>query len=70
MMEKIQNNRENGTAGEFEIDGRSLQDRSRQELITLAKDLSQGCFKKESKQRRQILQMIVDRLAEKPGSPP
>jgi hypothetical protein len=49
---------------------RSLEDQSRYELIQLARDLSKGCYEKESKQRKQILQMIADKLAEKPGSPP
>lgn len=51
-------------------DVRSLEGQSRHELIQLARDLSKGCYEKESKQRKQILQMIADKLAEKPGSPP
>jgi len=70
MMEKIQNSQYNGVTGDAEIAGGSLQNRTRQELVQLARDLSKGCFKKESKQRRQILQMIADRLADNPGSPP
>lgn len=53
-----------------QIDMLTLQNRSREELIQLAKDLSKGRFDKESNQRRQILQMIADRLAEKSVSPP
>lgn len=51
-------------------DMRSLEGQSRHELRKLARDLSKGCYEKESKQRKQILQMIADKLAEKPGSPP
>ena len=48
----------------------SLKNKTRNELIELAKNLSKGHYEKESKQRKQILQMIADKLAEKPGSPP
>lgn len=48
----------------------SLTDRSKDDLIKLAKDLSNGCYEKESKQRREILQMIADKLAGKSGNPP
>jgi len=48
----------------------SLEGQSRHELIQLARDLSKGFYKKESKQRKQILQMIADKLAENPGKPP
>ncbi len=44
----------------------ALKKRSKNELIQLAKDLSSGCYEKESSQREQILQMIVDELAEYP----
>jgi len=47
-----------------------LQGRSRKELVQLAKNLSEGRYEKDSGQRRLILQMIADKLAENPGNPP
>ncbi len=55
---------------ETQFDLGSLQNRSRKELIQLAENLSKGYYEKESKQRRQILQMIADKLAENSVSPP
>lgn len=40
------------------------------ELMKLADDLSKGKYKKESQQRKRILQMIADELKESSGSPP
>ncbi len=47
-------------------DSLTLKKKSKNELIQLAKDLSSGCYEKESEQREKILQMIVDELAEYP----
>jgi len=65
-----QNGQEAKSGAEFQFDLRSLQNQSKKELIQLAKDLSKGCFEKNSEQRRQILQMIADKLAETPDDPP
>ncbi|CAN5318098.1 hypothetical protein BH23BAC3_BH23BAC3_17910 [soil metagenome] len=68
MMEKLKQTHyadKNTTVIQFD-----LQDRSRKELIQLAKNLSEGRYEKDSNQRRQILQMIADNLAENPSNPP
>lgn len=69
-MEKLSNNSNNDGTKNIFFDEHSLNNCSREELITLAKDLSIGSFDKESIQRRKILQMIADRLSERNGSPP
>jgi len=48
----------------------SLVDKSRQELVQLAWELSNGNYKKDSAQRRRILQMIADKLFNMPEGPP
>lgn len=46
----------------------TLKMKSKNELIQLAKEMSGGCFEKKSAQREQILQMIVNELADLPGA--
>lgn len=48
---------------EFPFDTESLLNHSRQELIELAKNLSDGKFEKDSQQRDKIMQMLVKQLS-------
>lgn len=41
----------------------SLLNRSRQELIELARNLSDGKYKKDSRQRENIMQLLVKQLS-------
>jgi len=46
-----------------ELETESLSNRSRQELIELAKNLSDGKYKKDSRQRENIMQLLVKQLS-------
>lgn len=71
MIENLKQNVHEAESGaKIQFDIRSLQNQSKKELVQLAKDLSKGCYGKNSEQRRQILQMIADKLAENNGNPP
>lgn len=62
------NNRDKNKHGESskkpeELETESLSNRSRQELIELAKNLSDGKYKKDSRQRENIMQLLVKQLS-------
>lgn len=64
MIENLESIHHEVAHTEIQFDLKSLQNRSGKELIQLAENLSKGFYEKESNQRRQILQMIADKLAE------
>lgn len=51
-------------------DPKLTKNRSRDELLKIANDLSNGRYGKESRQRKQILQMIAKELNGTSESPP
>lgn len=70
MIENLESIHHEVTHSEIQFDRKSLQNRSGEELIQLAENLSKGYYEKESNQRQQILQMIADKLAENSVRPP
>jgi len=70
MMDNMRQKQAIARVNNGNTDMNSLDGQSRHELIQLARDLSRGCYEKESKQREHILKMIADKLSGNPGSPP
>lgn len=63
MAKRCENIKTESTEQKLPFDTESLLNHSRQELIELAKNLSNGKYKKNSPQRDKILQLLVKQLS-------